>query len=251
LFSLLQQEWQRTCPCPQDTFQPLEDLIAHTFIPALFGLPSNHSCLPPRPITALPIKKAGLALNNPTIDAPLNYNASKEITSEIVWALVHPTLVPDPALVPLVPDPALVPLPQPPDPRPLKEHLALTNGRVNAQRAKATSNQAVYEEYHNSFYGQPNNLPNGRTLQRRLARCCSTGAWLTARPDTLERTDLSAQEWHDGVFLRYGMTPPGLPATCDGCNLPNSTNHALNCPFGGLIILHHLSRNHLCYILQG
>jgi hypothetical protein len=35
------------------------------------------------------------------------------------------------------------------------------------------------------------------------------------------------------------MTPPGLPAICDGCNLPNSTNHALNCPFGGLVTLRH------------
>jgi hypothetical protein len=35
------------------------------------------------------------------------------------------------------------------------------------------------------------------------------------------------------------MTPPGLPAICDGCNLPNSINHVLNCPFGGLVILRH------------
>jgi hypothetical protein len=31
------------------------------------------------------------------------------------------------------------------------------------------------------------------------------------------------------------MTPQGIPATCDGCNQPNSTNHTLNCPFGGLV----------------
>jgi hypothetical protein len=35
------------------------------------------------------------------------------------------------------------------------------------------------------------------------------------------------------------MTPPGLPAICNACNLPYSTNHALNCPFGGLVILRH------------
>jgi hypothetical protein len=95
----LQQEWQfvqRTCPCSPDTFQPLEVLIAETFIPALFDLPSNHTSLPPRPITALPIKKASLAPNNPTTDASLNYDASKAITSEIVRALIDPTL-PDPA----------------------------------------------------------------------------------------------------------------------------------------------------------
>jgi hypothetical protein len=92
-------------------------------------------------------QKAGLALNNPTIDAPLNYNASKEITPEIVRALIDPTL----------PDPSL-PLTQPQDPKTPKgpfriadHRLALANGRANAQQAKAASNQAIYEEHHNSF----------------------------------------------------------------------------------------------------
>ena len=230
----LQQEWQfvqRTCPSPPDSFQPLEAQISKTFIPALFSLPSNHISLPPRPITALPIKKAGLALNNPTTDAPNNYNASKEITLEIVRALIDPTI------------PAPVPAPtEPQDPKPqrgpfrIADHrTALANGRANAQRTKAATSQTIYEEHHNSLTEQP----NGRTLQRRLARCCSTGAWLTARPGILERTYLSAQEWRDGVYLRYGMTPQGLPAICDGCNRHNSTNHALNCPFGGMVIQRH------------
>jgi hypothetical protein len=89
---------------------------------------------------------------------------------------------------------------------------------ANAQQAKAASNQArsmrnITTPLKN---GQPNDLPNDRTLQRRLDRCCSTRAWLTARPSTLERTELSCQEWRDGDYLQYGMTPQGLPAICDG-----------------------------------
>jgi hypothetical protein len=111
----------------------------------------------------------------------------------------------------------------------------MAQGRDNARRAKDASNQAIYEEHNTSLADQP----NASILQRRLARCCKTGVWLTARPGILERTLLSAQEWRDGIYLRYGMTPQGLPAICDGCNQPNSTNHAFNCLNGGLVILRH------------
>ncbi|MGL4351554.1 MAG: reverse transcriptase domain-containing protein [Plesiomonas shigelloides] len=236
----LQQQWhfvQRTCPCEPAMFQPIEDLISNTFIPALFQLPSNHSSLPPRPTTALPIKKAGLALNNPTTDAPLNYKASQELTAEITRALLDPTLPPQdttPTPTPVLPQPQLHNPPRGAF-RIADHRTAMATGRENAKRAKEASNQAIYDEQSNSLMEQP----NGCILQRRLARCCKTGAWLTARPGTLERTSLSAQEWRDGIYLRYGMTPQGLPALCDGCNQPNSTNHAFNCLFGGLVTLRH------------
>ena len=51
---------------------------------------------------------------------------------------------------------------------------------------------------------------NGAIQQKCLERCIHTGAWLSAHPGFLERTSLSAQEWQDGLFLCYGLTPAGL-----------------------------------------
>jgi hypothetical protein len=67
----------------------------------------------------------------------------------------------------------------------------------------------------------------------------STGAWITAMPDTLNGTDLSSEEFRDGLRLRYGLRPTNLPTTCDGCTKSFSVEHALSCKVGGLVTLRH------------
>ena len=64
----------------------------------------------------------------------------------------------------------------------------------------------------------------------------NTGAWLSACPGLLERTSLASQEWCDGLFLNYALTPAGLPHFCVMvCSQLYSINHAINCIAGGLI----------------
>ena len=79
-----------------------------------------------------------------------------------------------------------------------------------------------------------------------------TGTWLTTHPSTRNGTELSADEFRDGVLLRYGDTPPHLPAKCDGCGVPFTVDHALHCSRGGLIIRRHNDIRdefyHLCAI---
>jgi hypothetical protein len=60
-----------------------------------------------------------------------------------------------------------------------------------------------------------NNIPDGRS--RTLERREQTGAWLSVLPSTINVTELSTQEFHDALFMRYSITPPDLPHTCDGC----------------------------------
>ena len=51
--------------------------------------------------------------------------------------------------------------------------------------------------------------------------------------------DLSAQEFRDGLALRYRKPLLPLPAVCDGCGAPFSTEHALDGRFGGLVTRRH------------
>jgi hypothetical protein len=46
---------------------------------------------------------------------------------------------------------------------------------------------------------------------RRLQRAKSTGVWLTAMPNRLNGTDLTAEEFRDSLHLRYGITPWASP----------------------------------------
>ncbi|MGL5814518.1 MAG: reverse transcriptase domain-containing protein, partial [Aeromonas sp.] len=224
----LQQEWQhvqRTCPCPPHLFAPLEHAIADTFIPALFQLPVFHPSLPPRHITALPIKRAGLALPNPIHEAPSCHTASKDITFEISRSLVAPT-----GCQPHLTRPTNPTVSETGPFRIAAHRDNLATGRILAHHAKDTAHQTIFDN-HLATLPPP--------LQLRLQRCCHTGSWLSARPGLLERTVLSAQEWRDGLYIRFGITPSHIPATCDGCNCPNDINHALNCLHGGLVHLRH------------
>ena len=47
--------------------------------------------------------------------------------------------------------------------------------------------------------------------------------------------DLSAQEFRDGLALRYKKPLLSLPSVCDGCGGQFSIGHALDCRFGGLV----------------
>ena len=58
-------------------------------------------------------------------------------------------------------------------------------------------------------------------------------------PDPLNGTDLSADEFRDGVRVRYGLVPGGLPTLCDGCDGRFSVEHAMSCEKGGLVLQRH------------
>ena len=53
------------------------------------------------------------------------------------------------------------------------------------------------------------------------------------------RTTLSPVEFRDEVRLRLGLPLLNTPSHCDGCTKPWSVSHALSCPFGGLVTVHH------------
>ncbi|KAI2493422.1 hypothetical protein MHU86_21121 [Fragilaria crotonensis] len=83
-------------------------------------------------------------------------------------------------------------------------------------------------------------LASSRPLEkRRIVRSAATGAWLSTLPSLLNGSDLSAEEFRDGVRLRLGLPPTSLPPRCDGCGERFTTEHAMSCRKGGLILHRH------------
>jgi len=77
--------------------------------------------------------------------------------------------------------------------------------------------------------------------QRILKRVVKSkaSAWLNMVPSAKDGFDLSFQQFRDKLAMRYGREPSALPANCDGCGEKFSLQHALDCPFGGLIKIGH------------
>ena len=73
---------------------------------------------------------------------------------------------------------------------------------------------------------------------RRLRQATKTGAWLTLQPFTVNGTELGKQEWHDALFMRYGLEPPDLPTYCDGRNAKFIICHTLDYKRGGIVMAH-------------
>ena len=74
--------------------------------------------------------------------------------------------------------------------------------------------------------------------KRRIKRSKLTGAWLTTLPNRLNGSDLSGEEFRYGLHLRFELLPTAMPPRCDGCGERFTTEHAMSCRKGGLIILH-------------
>ena len=71
------------------------------------------------------------------------------------------------------------------------------------------------------------------------AKDSNISSWLSVLPLARNQFDLSAQEFRDGLALRYKKPLLSLPSVCDGCGAPFSIEHALDCRFGGLVTRRH------------
>ena len=70
---------------------------------------------------------------------------------------------------------------------------------------------------------------------RWLRQGTKTGDCLTVLPFTVNGMELGDQEWHNTLFLCYGMEPPDAPNHCGGCNAKFYISHSLDCKKVGII----------------
>jgi hypothetical protein len=205
----LQAEWQylqRVTPHIDQAFAPVEAAIAQHFLPALFNA-SVDDVAKLRPLLALPVRKGGLGIPDPTTTGHTCYLASTTITSLLQDSLVKS--------LPLC----------------AQEHRKTAAN--NRQEAKSRLTDYHIDAITAILQANP------PAVQRRIKRSASTGAWLTTLPNRLNGSDLSAEEFRDGIRLRFGMLPNAMPPHCDGCGEKFTTEHAMSCRKGGLILHRH------------
>ena len=79
--------------------------------------------------------------------------------------------------------------------------------------------------------------PHTHALQR--SKLNDLSGWISVMPMEKDNFDLTAQEFHDALALRYKKPLLSIPPFCDGCGSPSSLDHFLICRKGGLITQRH------------
>jgi len=205
----LQSEWQylqRVLPDLGDAFKPVEEAISQRFLPALM---QEQTELPEtlRRRLALPVRQAGIGIPSPCETADSCYAASVNCTKLLAQSLRDGADL----------------------------DVAAYRAGTRAGRSAATKARSASAEVELA------SLIADATpaAQRQANRAKSTGAWITAMPDTLNGTVLSSEEFRDSLRLRYGLLPNAMPAKCDGCSKNFSVEHGMSCKAGGLVLLRH------------
>jgi hypothetical protein len=148
------------------------------FLPALFDATISEIATL-RPLLALPVRQGGLGIPDPTTTGAACFLASNEITSLLQESLING------------------------EPLCAQEHRrTAANSRQDAKiRQKESKEDALATILQNA----------PPLVKRRIKRSKSTGAWLTTLPNRLNGSDLSAEEFRDGLRLRYGLSPTAMP----------------------------------------
>ena len=205
----LQSEWQylqRVTPDIAAAFEPLEVALAKNFLPALLDT-SVEEVARLRPLLALPVKLGGIGIPDPTTTGAICFASSMESTGLLQTSLI-------------------------------------TGGPLcaSAHRTEAAvGRRAVLKRKKTELETQLATILDAARPadKRRITRSKTTGAWLTTMPSLLNGTVLSAEEFRDSIRLRLGLTPHSLPHRCEGCGERFTTDHAMSCRKGGLILQRH------------
>ena len=110
----------------------------------------------------------------------------------------------------------------------------LTEQEQHAKRTKA-ENQRIKKRQAEDIRAKAT-TPLKRAMLLSDEKGAST--WLTTLPIEEHGFALHKAAFRDGLALRYGWRPKGMPITC-ACEKSNTVDHALSCPKGGLVITGH------------
>ena len=205
----LSQEWgylQRVVPQCGPALSPIEEAIAESFLPKLFGSEVSPA---ERKICQLPVKFAGLGVADPSTSSAVAHEVSRKATVHLSNAIAG------------------------------KEEFDLAQHSESVLTARMDARSQREAELLPLFDASVSVLGDQAQRGLRRAKEFSTGAWLSALPSEKNGTVLSAQEFRDGLAMRYSKPLLQLPGLCDGCGKRFSLDHGLNCPNGGNVIRRH------------
>ena len=205
----LQHEWTfllHVVPQCGQLFQELELSLFSRFLPAMFGVEVSAT---ERRLFALPLRLDGLGICNPVSLAFHLFTSSVHGTEHLVKSIVGFETFE------------------------LDSHFDCVSSNKLSYRLKLGVN---FDEEFSQL------LPLFDSKQQRAISCAKDGnvsAWLSVLPLARSQFDLSAQEFRDGLALRYRKPLLSLSSVCDGCGAPLSIEHALDCRFRGLVTRRH------------
>ena len=205
----LQFRWsyvQRVTSNCQLWFADLEEVIGTKFIPNLMMSDvSEHE----RMLLSLPARWGGLGVCNPTNTGDMSYLLSRRATGLIVESIKSGC-----------------------DFEPRSHHQNL----VEVKAEGISQKEQIYSTNFDSV------IEKFDTLQQRAimrARTAKISTWLTVLPLAKSHFDLSAQEFRDGLAIRYKKPLLNAAELCDGCGAVFNLSHALSCRKGGLVVQRH------------
>jgi len=95
------------------------------------------------------------------------------------------------------------------------------------------------DQFHLVFSSVLSGMPSMTSCAVQWAVGFHTSGWLNVLPLIHHHFDLSAQQFHDALYLCYHHPLSLMPASCDGCGEDFSLTHALDCRRGGLVTQRH------------
>ena len=197
---------QRTIEGISELFNPLENAISKSLIPAIFGRNvENHE----REMLALPLRHGGLGIQDPTKTADREYEASRRITEQLTNLIFNQ----DQDLSKL--DRSLI--------RKTKADLRLEKEKYFMAERRRIESLITSE-------------PKKRAFS--MASEKGSSSWLSALPLRSLGYCLNKKDFRDSLLLRYNWPIPDVCKHC-ACGMKNSVDHALSCKKGGYVTFRH------------
>ena len=184
----------------------VEAAISEELLPAVFGVEGITGHL--RRLTTLPVRFGGMGLPSPSCQSQQHHETSFAMTNHLRDALAG------------------------------KCDFDIQAHRRRIGEVRRKSEEAAERRYESALEQElEEKSPDYKRMI--VERGCCTGQWLSVLPTTENHSILAAEQFRDGLAMRYGFEPLGMPEMCDGCNQRGGLRHALQCKVGGLIAQRH------------
>ena len=181
----LKHKWTyliRTIPDISVHIQPLEDAIRHKFLPSLTG--QNALNDETRELMALPVRREGLGIINPSHNNQFQHQSSEHITAPLVSLILQ------------------------------QSHTYPQEAKAEQLRAKEQAAKLRKQRDSTTATELKDKLPNN--MKRAMEASTEKGAssWLATLPITEHGFALHKGAFRDALCLRYGWRPSHLPSYC-------------------------------------